>query len=95
MKSKIIIDTGPLVAFLNKRDNYHKDGLITLKTLKNKASNGEEEPFKISQLAINGDDLIERGFKGKQIGEELNKLLHAVLKDPLLNKREILLSIIN
>lgn len=78
-----------------KMDNYHKEGLITLKTLKNKASNGEEEPYKISQLAINGNDLIKIGLKGKELGETLNMFLRKILDTPALNKRDILLSMLN
>ncbi len=46
----------------------------------------------ISELDITGDDLIAAGIpKGKQIGECLESLLAIVLKDPALNKKEILL----
>ena len=52
------------------------------------------EPYKISQLDITGNDLIALGFNGKQIGEKLNFLLNEVIKNPALNKREKLLNLI-
>lgn len=49
-------------------------------------------PIKISQLAINGNDLISLGIKeGKIIGRVLNKLLDIVLEDHLLNEKNILI----
>ena len=53
------------------------------------------EPYLISHLKINGDNLRKMGFEGPQIGEILNKLMSFVLEHPELNnkqdlKREIL-----
>lgn len=54
------------------------------------------EPFNVSQLKIDGNDLIELGIKpGKEIGEILNKLLDMVMENPELNNRESLINIIN
>jgi tRNA nucleotidyltransferase (CCA-adding enzyme) len=45
-----------------------------------------------SILAINGDDLIELGFSpGKKIGEVLKGLQEAVIEEPELNNRQVLL----
>jgi len=52
------------------------------------------EPYKISQLDISGNDMKALGFDGKQVGEKLEFLLQQVLKNPLLNKREKLLNLI-
>ena len=50
-----------------------------------------KEVININQLNINGNDLIEMGFKeGKIIGETLNHLLDRVMEEPELNKKEIL-----
>ncbi len=45
----------------------------------------------ISQLKINGNDLIDLGFKGKEIGDCLNNILELVIDDKLPNNREKLL----
>ncbi|MBR5472556.1 MAG: CCA tRNA nucleotidyltransferase [Clostridia bacterium] len=52
------------------------------------------EPYKISDLDISGEDIISLGFNGKQVGEKLEFLLNAVINDPTLNKREKLLNLI-
>lgn len=51
----------------------------------------ENNCMKISQLDINGHDLIELGFKGVNIGNMLNKLLELVLDGIIENNRELLL----
>lgn len=52
----------------------------------------QNECFKISKLAINGDDLKKAGVKeGKEIGEILNKLLSMVISDEIRNDKTILL----
>lgn len=49
-------------------------------------------PFGLKDLAINGHDLLERGYQaGPAIGQKLNELLELVLDDPSLNTREELL----
>ena len=46
----------------------------------------------IAELDITGDDLMAAGVPGgKAVGECLGKLLELVLKDPTLNKKDILL----
>ncbi len=45
----------------------------------------ENECFSIKHLAVNGNDLIEMGFKGKDIGNILNKVLEMVITDKLKN----------
>lgn len=50
-----------------------------------------KEPFSRKDLAINGDDLINIGFKpGRDIGLVLNQLLELVIKEPSWNKKDIL-----
>lgn len=50
--------------------------------------------YSLKYLAINGNDLIELGYKGKQIGEILNKLLDLVMRDRTKNTRAELLQIV-
>ena len=52
----------------------------------------EKQPLLVKDLKINGNDLIQLGFKqGKEIGETLNKLLEMVLENPELNNKEFLI----
>ena len=52
------------------------------------------ECVSLKELDISGKDLIAAGFKpGKKMGLLLNHLLDAVIEDPTINKKEILLNI--
>ena len=56
----------------------------------------EGQAMSLKELAINGSDLIELGFKpGPEIGEALNSLFEDVLNKPELNTRETLLSMLS
>jgi tRNA nucleotidyltransferase (CCA-adding enzyme) len=49
-------------------------------------------PHKLSDLAVDGTDLIELGYHpGPALGRTLDELLDAVVEDPSLNRRELLL----
>lgn len=54
-----------------------------------------KECYKISKLEIGGQDLKELGYKGIEIGEKLNYVLDKVIKNPDLNKKDILIKIVN
>jgi len=55
----------------------------------------QKEPLRIIDLDINGHDLIKLGIpQGKDIGRILNILLEKVLEVPLLNKKNLLLDIV-
>lgn len=49
------------------------------------------DPVEVSDLAINGDDLLALGIKGKRLGDALRSLLQVVLEDPERNTRDFLL----
>jgi tRNA nucleotidyltransferase (CCA-adding enzyme) len=49
------------------------------------------EPTKVSHLAINGRDVMSFGFKGKEVGEVLGKFTDMVIESPDINNRETLL----
>ncbi len=51
----------------------------------------ENEAFKISDLAINGFDLMSFGIKGKGIGKALELLLDKVIEEEIENEKTILL----
>lgn len=53
------------------------------------------EPYKISHLAISGNDLLKMGVKDKQIGKVLNELCQNVREHPENNNIESLKNIIN
>ncbi len=48
-------------------------------------------PLDVSLLHVNGHDMMELGFKGKEIGEALELLLESVLDDPELNVKHLLI----
>lgn len=51
----------------------------------------ENECFSLKQLAVNGNDMKEIGFCGKEIGDILNTLLAEVIDNKCVNGREMLL----
>ena len=50
------------------------------------------EPFKVTDLEINGQDCIKLGYKGKEIGDILDKVLDLIQEDELINDRPKLLA---
>lgn len=50
-----------------------------------------QECFSLKDLAVNGTDLIQLGYTGKEIGTILNQLLECVINDVIENDRSILL----
>ena len=53
----------------------------------------EQVPLSLSQLAVNGNDMAQLGFKGKEIGETLGQLWDMALRRSAENEKETLLSI--
>lgn len=54
----------------------------------------DNETFSLKNLAVNGNDLKDLGYSGKEIGEKLNLLLNHVIDFPEDNKKEILIKIL-
>lgn len=52
----------------------------------------EEACFSLKDLAVNGTDMLDLGFRGREIGAVLQKCLDAVLDERAANDREELLS---
>lgn len=52
------------------------------------------ECFSVKHLAVTGDDLVELGLKGRELGEMLNFLLEYVMDYPDNNRRELLLQLV-
>ncbi|MBE6719901.1 MAG: HD domain-containing protein [Ruminococcaceae bacterium] len=67
----------------------------TLKRIKVQTSEiiNSGEPYRISDLALNGNDLKKIGFEGSSIAAELEKLINEVSGSPNLNTKEKLLHI--
>ncbi len=63
----------------------------------NKASTllNSSTPLFLQDLAVNGSDLVKIGIKGKKVGETLNMLLTAVIKNEVENGRESLIEFAN
>lgn len=51
----------------------------------------EDSCLKVTDLAVNGEDLMTLGYQGRQIGERLHWLLEQVLEETLPNDRQALL----
>jgi tRNA nucleotidyltransferase (CCA-adding enzyme) len=49
------------------------------------------DPVEQSDLAVNGDDLLAVGIRGKRLGEVLRALVDIVIEDPTRNTRDVLL----
>ena len=54
----------------------------------------EQPCFTLKDLNLHGEDLIELGFKGREVGEKLNWLLDQVMAETLPNQKEALLQAI-
>ena len=51
------------------------------------------EPYDLSHLAVNGND-IKKLVSGSKIGDTLEYLLEEVIKDPSLNEYDTLISMV-
>ena len=55
----------------------------------------EKPPVSLEDLAVNGKDLIELGYKeGEELGKILKKLLEIIIDRPELNKKKILVKLL-
>jgi hypothetical protein len=54
-----------------------------------------ELPRKVVDLDINGNDLKDRGFVREDIGSTLNQLLRLAIKSPEINKKEVLIELVD
>ncbi|MBR2617453.1 MAG: CCA tRNA nucleotidyltransferase [Clostridia bacterium] len=73
-----------------KDDETETENLRRLKA-EWKAMRDTGVPYHISQLSVNGSDLIALGFKGKEVGETLASLMDVCLLSPQENNRPNLL----
>lgn len=73
---------------------YTTDSLNRLVELKQfvKAVVDSGEPYALSHLAVNGNDLKELGYQGAEIKQKLDELLDLVMQNPQYNTKSQLLS---
>lgn len=74
----------------NKKSKYIKPCINILKDIIN-----NKECYTIKDLKLNGNDLKELGYKGNEIGTNLNYLLEEVIKNPNLNSKKLLIEKLN
>ncbi len=72
--------------FHNRKEHFDKLESIAKKVL------SEKPCFTLKDLDINGNDLSELGFEGREIGKNLKMLLEAVIENKVENKKERLLA---
>ena len=73
-------------------DRLHKAEILQMMQEILIAQKYQEECFTLKDLAINGNDLIQLGYKpGKKIGTVLNQLLEMVIDDKIANDHKQLL----
>lgn len=79
---------------IGSKDDYDLSSLIEREKIIEDIINSKEV-YEKKQLAIDGNDMIELGYKeGRIIGEILDYLLEEVLEDPKLNNKEDLVKIV-
>jgi tRNA nucleotidyltransferase (CCA-adding enzyme) len=69
------------------------EDLEKLARFRKRLATERRQPHRLSDLAIDGTDLIELGLRpGPELGRVLRDLLHDVVEDPALNTRDALLT---
>ena len=77
------------------KDRLHKVEILRITNEILAAQIQQEECFTLKDLAINGNDLIQLGYKpGKKIGIVLNQLLEMVIDDKIVNDKDRLLLVV-
>ena len=77
-----------------RRNNYFEKDILPYMTVENSITNILErnECFSISQLNVNGNDIVKFGIaEGKEVGEILSFLLDEVINNKVENKKALLL----
>ena len=71
---------------------YAGESLVLFEEIKRLANEiiSNNEPYRICDLAIGGNELVELGYRNAEIKNELEKLIVDVSKNPRLNTKEIL-----
>ncbi|HIZ10499.1 MAG TPA: CCA tRNA nucleotidyltransferase [Candidatus Eubacterium faecavium] len=82
-----------LKAHNTKKAEVHAE-IQTLERLKEEALAliRRGDPYRVCDLAVNGNDLMALGFSGRDIGDKLQEILALVLEDKLKNEKSEILS---
>ena len=80
---------------LNKSSNISKSGVINnyIRRILSEFESGKY-PAKITDLEINGNDLMAMGINGKEIGLTLGEIFSSILRDKLENNKEDIVNFI-
>ncbi len=78
---------------LSQNLDYRDERLAVLEDIKKIAKDilENEEALKLSDLKIDGKDVMEYGYRGSEIGNVLNEILEIVIENPEKNKKDYLL----
>lgn len=77
-----------------KEVNMEIEELISIKKQAQEAiSRGD--PYRISDLAVNGNDLLSAGLEGRKIGEMLSNILNLVMDGKLKNNKQSIIEYLN
>jgi len=95
---KIFLTVGEAIRFIGANSRESCERLLLFRetlgfdsTLLQNALKKENAPSRISDLKINGSDIIKLGFEGKETGEILNSLLVAVSEGEIENEKTALI----
>ena len=69
---------------------------VKISTVKAEISDilSKNEPYRVADLEISGDEITETGVSGKKVGETLEYLLQKAIENPELNEKSTLKSLI-
>ena len=70
-------------------DSYVKE-LDIYDPIREAFERNKDLPYRVSDLAITGDDVMAKGFKGEDVGKLLNICTRLVISQPSLNNKETL-----
>ena len=80
-------------ADISSQNPYYINRLENLENVKEAYKKVYEGPTKLSDLSVNGRDMIELGYEGENIKKVLQYLLKQVIGEPKINERKKLMSI--
>lgn len=83
-----------ILSYITLLDKSVGDSIKVINKIEKDISRGIMIPFQLSDLAIDGNDLMIRNYKGKEIKTKLHELLMIVKNNPELNNKDYLLEIL-
>lgn len=78
----------------NNLEDKYKDEYMFKISNNIKEIEKNKECYSLKELKINGKDLKNLGYKGKEIGVKLNEILDIVMKNPNINDKDTLIKLI-